>query len=193
MAMASMSSARFGPLHLVDVGELEPAGHQVPQAHARRRPVGGSTRTGPKRAWPSSKTRVGTPNPPLDTTRSCSACTSSPVVGSAMAARTMPGIEPHLGQEGLGHIGTVGLAALLVQGPARHPVPAVEQVRVLAPEVGADPHHRPAVGPLPLPGVLLALGPVDLLEAEEPPPDLEAEPVPAPPASTATSGRRRGT
>ena len=42
-------------------------------------------------------------------------------------------------------------------------------------EQGADAHHGPAVGPVPLPGMLLALGPVDLLQAEEPPADIQVQ------------------
>ena len=38
---------RLRALDLVDVGELQPPGGQVPQSHARRRPTGGLTRTGP--------------------------------------------------------------------------------------------------------------------------------------------------
>ena len=54
-------------------------------------------------------------------------------------------------------------------------VPAVEQIDMSrAPQQRADPHQRPAVGPVPLPRVLLALDAVDLLEAEEPPIDGEA-------------------
>ena len=82
-------------------------------------------------------------------------------------------VEPELDEQLLGDLGPVRLAALLVQGPAGPLVPRVEQGRVLAAEQGADAHHRPAVGPLALPRVLLALDPVDLLQAEEPPAHLE--------------------
>ena len=137
-------------------------------------PSGGSTRTGPKSIWSSSKTRVGTPNAPRDATRSCSAFTSSPVVGSAMAWATRPGSSPISTRSSSATSARCGLRPSSWRALPAVGVPAVEERHVLATQQGADAHHRPAVGPLPFPGVLLALPAVDLLETEEPPPDVEA-------------------
>src|SRR5689334_18054431 len=58
-----------------------------------------------------------------------------------------------------------------MQSPAGGLVETVHvPVALGAPPQGrGDPQHRPAVGPLPLPWVLLALLAVDLLEGEEAP------------------------
>ena len=93
-------------------------------------------------------------------------------VGDRLGRRA-PGSRPSSTSSSSATSRPVRLAALLVQRPAGPLVPRVEQRRVLAPQQGADAHHRPAVGPLPLPRVLLALDAVDLLEAEEPPADVE--------------------
>ena len=86
-------------------------------------------------------------------------------------------VEVELGQELAVHVGDVRLATLEVEGAAGRGVPAVDQVLTLTAEERGDPHLRPAVGPLALPRVLLALDPVDLLEAEEPPRDVESDSV----------------
>ena len=53
-------------------------------------------------------------------------------------------------------------------------VPAVDRVvALLAPDERADPHLAPAVRPRPLPRVLLPGLPVDVLEREEPPRDVD--------------------
>jgi len=96
------------------------------------------------------------------------ASTSSLVLGSAMASSTKPG-RAELFEERPRHVRYVGLVALHVEGPPGAGVPGVELGHVAPPEQRAHAHHGPAVGPVPLPGVLLALDAVDLLEAEEPP------------------------
>ena len=171
--MASMSAGRLGALDLVDVGELEPSGGQVPQ------PDGGVAggRVDEDRVRTASGRRrrscVGTPKPPRATTRSCSAMTSSPVVGSSMASATSPGSSPISARIASATSGRWGLRPSTWSA---RPASAYQRSRrrhVLAAQQGADPHHRPPVGPVPLPGVLLALLAVDLLQAEEPPADVE--------------------
>src|SRR5664280_1151566 len=170
--MVSMSAALFGRCNSWTWGN---SSHPVTWSHRRTAasPVGGSTSTGPKRACPSSNTRVGTPNPPFPATVSCSARTSSPVVGSSMAARTMAGSSPSSARSSSATSGRWGLRPSTWRGPAGRLVPPVEQVHVLTSEQRTDPHHRPSVGPLSFPGVLLPLLAVDLLEAEEPPPHVD--------------------
>ncbi len=65
------------------------------------------------------------------------------------------------------------LLAVDVQCPADGGVPGIEVLHPLTSQQRADPHQRPAVGPLALPRMLLTLGSVDLFQAEEPPSDLE--------------------
>ena len=88
-----------------------------------------------------------------------------------------PRVEAHLGEQVAGHLGPVGLAALDVQCGPGPQVPGIVQRRVGALEQGPDAHHRPAVGPFPFPRMFLALGPVDLLKAEEAPVHVEVEAV----------------
>jgi catechol 2,3-dioxygenase-like lactoylglutathione lyase family enzyme len=104
----------LGALDLVEVGELEPAQHELPQAQRRvagrrvdehgaeqrrcRRRTPGSAPPTHRGRWPSS----GRP------------CTSSWVVGSSIAGAPA-GIEPHLAEQRLGHLGAVGLATVDVQ------------------------------------------------------------------------------
>ena len=90
-----------------------------------------------------------------------------------MASSTIAGSSPILGQQVAGNVGIVRLVPLLVQRPSGAFVPAVESSMLVTPQQGTDAHHRPAVRPLAFPRVLLALDAVDLLQAEEPPLDLE--------------------
>src|SRR5665647_2377398 len=85
-----------------------------------------------------------------------------------------PRVETELSEQLLGHFGTVRLLALDVERVARGLIPPVEEIAVSPSEQGTDAHHRPAIGPLPFPRVLLTFGPVDLFETEEAPPHLDA-------------------
>jgi len=75
------------------------------------------------------------------------------------------------GEQAPGDDRVVRLAAERVQFTSDRRVPEVQQIAVTASQQRPDPHQRPTVGPVPLPGMLLALDAVDLLEAEEPPVD----------------------
>ena len=152
-----------------------------PTGAARRRPSVGRARRGrtgararPDASSTSGKNSVGTPYPPAAITRSWSAFTSSLVVGSAIASSTIAGSSPSLLQQVPGDVGIVRLVPFLVQRPRRSFVPAVEVIHARPPQQRTDAHHRPAVRPLPFPRVLLALDPVDLLQAEELPRDVES-------------------
>src|SRR6056297_2528027 len=95
------------------------------------------------------------------------------VVGGRIGDRVVdhPRIESDLLQQVPRHVGIVRPVALLVQRTAGALVPAVEVVHARPAQQRPDAHHRPAVGPLSFPRVLLALDPVDLLQAEELPVD----------------------
>lgn len=77
-------------------------------------------------------------------------------------------------QQEPGHDGVVGASAPHVQRLPRGRQPLVQRLRTGTAHVRRYPHHRPAVGPLTLPRVLLALDPVELLQAEEAPVDHQA-------------------
>ena len=102
-----------------------------------------------------------------------SARTSSCVVGSARAASKTSSGAPISESRRRATAGSCGLPPRVCnsrpiaayQRSSRSPVTASQQ--------RPDPHQRPAVGPLALPGVLLAFDPVHLFEAEEPPVDRE--------------------
>src|SRR5215469_11577577 len=166
VAIACRSAGRLGRCTSYTFGNSsQPVSSR--QSRTAASPDGGSISTGPNSAWSSPNTRVGTPHPPSPVTRSWSARTSSCVLGSSMAWPTRAGSSP-----------SRPIRASATSRRSGGQVPAVQQRRVDAAQQRADPHHRPAVGPLALPRVLLALGPVDFLEAEEAPPDLHAQPVP---------------
>ena len=85
-----------------------------------------------------------------------------------------PRIEPETIKECSSHFGLVRLESMEVEGFASHRVPAVEVVHARPSQQGPNAHHRPAIGPLAFPRMLLALGTVHLFEAKELPVDGEA-------------------
>ena len=163
--------AAFGRLHLVQGGELEPAGDRVPQAQrsvTRRAGRAAPGRTAPARRGRSASARRSRR---ASSTRSCSALHLVVVVGSAIAASTTPGRGPISASSSRATAGSCGLRPSTCSAWPATRVPLVEQGHVGAAQQCADAHQRPAVAPLALPRVLLALDAIDLFEAEEAPVD----------------------
>ena len=84
------------------------------------------------------------------------------------------GVEADLCDEVPGNIGFMGTKAIFVQCSASPFVPVVEIVHAGSAKQSANPKHRPSVGPLTLPRMLLSLDAVHFFEAEELPIDLDA-------------------
>ena len=80
-------------------------------------------------------------------------------------------VESDLPEQVPGDLRIVGTVSVLVQCSTGAFVPSVEVVHARTSKQRPDAHHRPAVRPLALPRVLLAVDPVDLLQAEELPVD----------------------
>ena len=168
-----MSSARLGALQLPDVGELPPATDQLPQPHGRLT-GGGVDQYRAEEALPVLEAQYR--DTPPTGGRHDVVLGLDLVVGGGVGDRLVDQswVETELAEQLTGDVGLVRFAALDMQRGSSLRVPGVEQRRVGAAQQRTDPHHRPTVGPGPLPRVLLALDTVDLLQREEAPAHLDA-------------------
>ena len=164
---------RLRPLQLVEMGKLRPGDDGVPQPHSRV-PGGRIDQNRPEKALPVGEEHrrhpvaVGIDHPLV--------IGHHLVAGRGIGDRLVDeaGLETEFFEKVAGDSLFVRFVAVDVQCPARTLVPGFDVGHRPAAQQCTDAHHRPAVRPLPLPRVLLALLAVDLLEAEEAPVHREA-------------------
>jgi hypothetical protein len=87
-------------------------------------------------------------------------------------------VETQFLKEFLGNLYAMGFATLDMQRSTCSQVPAIKQAHICSPKERTNTHHRPPIGPIAFPRVLLTLCPIYLFKAEEAPVHLKAELIP---------------